>query len=103
MTHRESGAIRSPLTGVPEATESLDQLVRLALAEDVGPGDWTTAWTVDPETVGCAHALAKHELVVGGTAVACAVFAAVDPRLSVRVVRGDGLRAAAGDVARGVF
>ena len=66
MTHSERGATRSPLTGVPEVTESLDRLVRLAL--------------------------------VGGTAVACAVFAAVDLEVSVRVVRGDGLRAAAGDV-----
>lgn len=98
MTRSESGVTGSPLTGVPEADESLDRLVRLALAEDVGPGDWTTVWTVDPETVGCAHALAKHDLIVGGTTAACAVFAAVDPELVVRVVRGDGLRAAAGDV-----
>ena len=98
MTPGESGLTRSPLTAVPEAAESLDRLVRLALAEDVGPGDWTTAWTVDPETVGCARAVAGHELVVGGTAVACAVFAAVDPELAVRVVRGDGIRVAAGDV-----
>ena len=89
-----------PLTGyaTPSPAESLDRLVRLALAEDVGPGDWTTAWTVDPDTVGCAHMVAKDELIVGGTAAACAVFAVVDPELAVRVVQGDGLRAAAGDV-----
>ena len=89
-----------PLTGyaTPSLTESLNSLVHLALAEDVGPGDRTTVWTVEPDTEGCAHVVAKHELVVGGTTAACGVFAAVDPEVAVGVVRGDGLRATAGDV-----
>ena len=78
--------------------ESLATLVRLALAEDVGPGDWTTLWIVDGERPGHAAVVAKSDLVVAGVEAATAVFTAVDRRLTVGVVRGDGASAAAGDV-----
>ena len=56
----------------------LDALVRAALAEDVGPGDWTTAWTVESGTPGRAEIVAKAELVVAG----------IDPaRVSPHVLR----------------
>jgi nicotinate-nucleotide pyrophosphorylase (carboxylating) len=89
-----------PLNGFvgPSRSESLYNLVRAALAEDVGPSDWTTAWTVAPDALGHACVEAKAELVVAGTEAAGAVFAAVDPTIKVRVVRGDGTRAAPPDV-----
>ena len=76
----------------------LDALVRAALAEDVGPGDWTTAWTVESGTPGRAEIVAKAELVVAGIPPAVAVFSAVDPNLAVKVLRGDGQAAHPGDV-----
>ena len=82
----------------PSRSESLYLLVRTALAEDVGPSDWTTAWTVSPEAQGSASVIAKAELVVAGIEAASAVFAAIDPALVVTVLRGDGTRAAPGDV-----
>ena len=73
--------------------ESLDALVRLALAEDVGPGDWSTLWTMDRERAGRATVVAKSDLVVAGVEAAAAVFASADPDLRVGVVRADGVRA----------
>jgi len=89
-----------PLNGYvgPSRSESLYSLVRIALAEDVGPSDWTTAWTVSPDRVGRASVVAKAELVVSGTEAAGAVFSAIDPTLTMSVARGDGTRAAPGDV-----
>jgi nicotinate-nucleotide pyrophosphorylase (carboxylating) len=78
--------------------ETLDALIRVALAEDVGAGDWTTAWTVHPERPGRATVIAKAELVVAGVEAAAAVFAAVDPDVDIGVVRSDGVAAARGDV-----
>ncbi len=89
-----------PLNGYVTLTsqESMESLVRLALAEDVGPGDWTTAWTVPAEASARADVVAKADLVVAGMEVARAVFLAVDPGLKLGVVRGDGIRSAPGEV-----
>ncbi|MBW3533844.1 MAG: carboxylating nicotinate-nucleotide diphosphorylase [Gemmatimonadetes bacterium] len=78
--------------------ETLGTLVRLALAEDVGAGDWTTLWTVSEARLVRAVVVAKQDLIVAGTAAAVAVFDAVDPELAVEVAVADGQRAAAGDV-----
>jgi len=69
---------------------ALDQLIELALSEDVGPGDRTTEWTVDPEAGGRAAIVAKKPLVVAGTLAAVQVFQKVEPRLQVDLRARDG-------------
>jgi nicotinate-nucleotide pyrophosphorylase (carboxylating) len=71
-------------------TEWMDRLVGLALEEDVGPGDWTTLWTVGKEKKGTATIVAKEPLVVAGTEVATRVFLRVEPALAVRSEAEDG-------------
>lgn len=80
-----------------DARESLDALVRLALAEDVGPGDRTTEWTVPADRAGTAVAVAKETLVVAGGEVAREVFRAVDASLGVELLLRDGADASPGD------
>ncbi|MSR37173.1 MAG: carboxylating nicotinate-nucleotide diphosphorylase [Gemmatimonadetes bacterium] len=77
---------------------NLATLVRLALAEDVGPGDWSTVWTVDASKQAQASIVAKADVVIAGVEAAVAVFAAIDPALVVKVIRGDASAAAPGDV-----
>ncbi len=76
----------------------LERLVDLALEEDVGPGDWTTEWTVDPGAFGRAVIVAKESLVVAGTQAASLVFHRVEPRvqLTLEVQDGDSLEAGDG-------
>ncbi|HEX2205814.1 MAG TPA: carboxylating nicotinate-nucleotide diphosphorylase [Longimicrobium sp.] len=74
-------------------------LIEAALAEDVGPGDFTTLWTVPPGRRAVARIVAKAEGVVAGSEVAVAVFRRVDPALEVSVEAPDGTRVAPGDVA----
>ena len=45
---------------------SVDELVRIALTEDIGSGDKTTSFLVDPECRGRARVIAKETLVVAG-------------------------------------
>jgi nicotinate-nucleotide pyrophosphorylase (carboxylating) len=79
----------------------MDDLIELALTEDVGPGDWTTEWTVDANEPGEAVVVGKESLVVAGTEVASAVFRRVDPGLTVDVVSPDGMPVEAeGEVMR---
>ena len=60
----------------PDPADYTD-LIRRALAEDVGAGDVTTRATVPPGALGDGSLLAKSRLVVAGLKVAEAVFEAV--------------------------
>jgi nicotinate-nucleotide pyrophosphorylase (carboxylating) len=73
-------------------------LVDLALAEDLGPGDLTSA-LVPEGRAGQAELRAKEALVLSGTEVFTEVFRRVDPAAQVRFHRGDGDALAAGEVA----
>ena len=72
-------------------------LIERALEEDVGPGDWTTLWTIPEEAVASAEIVAKEEGVVAGLAIAEAVFHRVDPRIEVALDRDDGDVVSTGD------
>lgn len=78
-------------------SKALEHLIALALAEDVGPGDWTTEWTVDREAFGKAVIVAKEPLVVAGTKAASLVFQRVEPRLQLTLEAMDGDKLTAGD------
>jgi nicotinate-nucleotide pyrophosphorylase (carboxylating) len=66
------------------------ELIRMALAEDIGPGDVTVRYFVPANTRASAVILAKEPGVLAGVAVAEAVFRAVDPGLVVRANKKDG-------------
>lgn len=75
----------------------LADLVRRALAEDVGAGDATTNATVGAETRAHAVLVAKESGVLAGTTVAEEVFRQLDRNLAVRWGRTDGDAVTRGD------
>jgi nicotinate-nucleotide pyrophosphorylase (carboxylating) len=72
-------------------------LVELALCEDIGPGDATTALLIEPDREGSAIIEARESLIVCGLEVAAEVFQRVDPDVGFRAWARDGERAEAGD------
>ncbi|MBD0320051.1 MAG: carboxylating nicotinate-nucleotide diphosphorylase [Gemmatimonadetes bacterium] len=74
---------------MPLSAEALS-LIQAALGEDVGPGDFTTLWTVPPERRAEARIVAKAPGVVAGSEVAAEVFRRVDPSLQVEIAAPDG-------------
>jgi nicotinate-nucleotide pyrophosphorylase (carboxylating) len=67
------------------------RLIEAALAEDVGPGDFTTLWTVPAGRRADAYILCKAASgVVAGLDVAAEVFRRVDPALEVVPLADDG-------------
>jgi nicotinate-nucleotide pyrophosphorylase (carboxylating) len=68
----------------------VQELIDMALAEDVGPGDLTTAAVVPPEATGRARIVQKEEGVVAGLEVAEAVFRRLDPALRWHAHAADG-------------
>jgi nicotinate-nucleotide pyrophosphorylase (carboxylating) len=76
----------------------LDQLVELALSEDLAGGDLTTEATVGPTDRAVARAVAHSPLVVCGGDVFARVFYRVDPGVRVERVLEEGVRAKSGDI-----
>src|SRR5882672_11051669 len=64
-------------------TEYVSELVRRALAEDVGSGDATVLATIPASAIGHAHIVAKQDLVCAGLPMAKAVFRALDPTMQI--------------------
>lgn len=79
---------------------AVDDVIRRALAEDIGSGDITTAATVPAGVVGRGVLLAKAPLVVAGLDVAHAVFVHVagPAAMTFSPLVADGDMVAAGDV-----
>ncbi len=69
--------------------EWLDRLISLALEEDIGPGDWTTLWTVGTDARGTATIVAKEPLVAAGTGWSRPWPWSARPRMAGRS-RGEG-------------
>ncbi|MGH7578418.1 MAG: carboxylating nicotinate-nucleotide diphosphorylase [Longimicrobiales bacterium] len=89
-------AERAPLPILVDETTL--SLIDLALAEDCGPGDWTSQWVVHARTRAAAEIASKAEGVVAGLAPAVSTFLRIDPRIEVDVVSDDGASITPGDV-----
>lgn len=70
-----------------------------ALAEDIGPGDLTAKYFIDPAATATARIFAKEPLVVAGLESAAETFHRVDPSLVVEVIARDGHALAPGQTA----
>ena len=66
------------------------ELIRLALDEDLGPGDITTDATIPPDLVSTLFLFSKAKGVLAGMDVAEQVFKTVDPALVIRSFFKDG-------------
>ncbi len=72
-------------------------LVRRALAEDIGRGDVTSQATVEADAVARGVLLAKSDCTVAGLDVAFETFRQLDAGVAIRVVRADGTACHPGD------
>ena len=84
---------------LPLSSAALDDIVKRALAEDLGEaGDITTNALIPPSLRARAVIAARKPGVIAGIPVAVRVFALVDPSLTVTPRIQDGTNVAAGDV-----
>ena len=71
-------------------SDEIDDLVRRALAEDVGSGDVSTAATVSPRATANATIFARETLVCAGLPLATRVFCTLDPGMRVELRHQEG-------------
>jgi nicotinate-nucleotide pyrophosphorylase (carboxylating) len=63
----------------------LDPIIRRALEEDWGSGDWTTDLCVPENAIAKAKIIAKEETIIAGAEIAQAIFLTVNPHLKVQI------------------
>ena len=78
--------------------DNLDELILMALREDVGDGDHSTLACIPPDAVGTAKMVAKQDGILCGAEVGQRVFEIVDNSLKVCLLKHDGDVVAKGDV-----
>lgn len=78
--------------------DNLDELIVMALREDVGDGDHSTLACIPPDAVGTAKMVAKQEGILCGAEVGQRVFQIVDASLEVSLMKHDGAAVAKGDI-----
>jgi nicotinate-nucleotide pyrophosphorylase (carboxylating) len=76
----------------------MSSAITRALEEDWGFGDWTTDLCIPENVQSAATIIAKEPTVVCGVEVARAVFAKVDPQLTITIKTPNGRAALKGDV-----
>lgn len=74
--------------------ESTSQLIKLALAEDIGTGDVTSRYFVPEDRMARGFVVAKAEGVLAGVDVGAEVFRRVDAASGVKVLLDDGAQVA---------
>ena len=77
----------------------IDELISLALREDIGDGDHTTLSCIPTTLQGKAQLIVKQDGVLCGVEVAKRVFEMFDPSLKITVFIQDGSEVKKGDIA----
>lgn len=88
-----------PETYTPFELELIDQLLSLALREDLGDGDHSSLACIPSNTPQKARLLVKEAGIISGIDIAQKVAAAVDPSLKMEVRIYDGTPIQPGDIA----
>ena len=78
--------------------DNLDELITMALREDIGDGDHSTLACIPPDAVGTAKMVAKQDGILCGAEVGRRVFEIVDKSLKVCLLKHDGDAVTKGEV-----
>ena len=76
----------------------VEQIITLALNEDIGTGDITTLSTIPADKTALGRFVAKEDMILCGIDLAAHIFARVDPSIELKANFKDGDAAKKGDV-----
>ena len=77
----------------------IDDLIKLAFAEDIGDGDHTNLCCIPETAMGKSHLIVKEDGVLAGVEMARRIFHDFDPSLKMTVFIPDGSEVKKGDIA----
>ena len=68
----------------------MDEIIRLALKEDIGAGDITTLATVAEDAIACGELVTRQDGIACGLEVCARCFALLDPAVRFEALKRDG-------------
>lgn len=77
----------------------IDDLIKLAFAEDIGDGDHTTLCCIPETAMGKSQLIIKENGILAGVDMAKRIFHDFDPELRINVFINDGAEVKKGDIA----
>ena len=77
----------------------VEELIELAIKEDIGDGDHTSLSTIPHDARGKMKLLIKQDGILAGVEVAVEVFRRLDPTIEIDILIADGAQVKVGDVA----
>lgn len=77
----------------------IEDLIKLAFAEDIGDGDHTTLCSIPETAMGKSQLIIKEDGILAGVEMAKRIFHSFDPELQVVVFIPDGSEVKKGDIA----
>ncbi len=77
----------------------VDDLIKIAIAEDLGDGDHTSLSTIPADAQGKAKLIIKQDGILAGIDVALEIFKIIDKDLKVDLFLKDGTEVKKGDIA----
>ncbi|HAC21163.1 MAG TPA: carboxylating nicotinate-nucleotide diphosphorylase [Porphyromonadaceae bacterium] len=80
-------------------TNLIDDLIKLAFAEDIGDGDHTTLCSIPAETQGKVQLIIKEDGVLAGVEMAKKIFHSFDKDLKITTFINDGAEVKKGQIA----
>lgn len=78
---------------------NINELIELAIQEDIGNGDHTSLSCIPKNAKGKAHLLIKEEGIIAGIEIAQQVFKKIDTNLVFDQLLQDGTKVSVGDIA----
>ena len=80
-------------------TKYIDQLIELAIAEDIGDGDHNSLSCISDKEQGQVHLLVKEDGILAGVELTKKIIHKVDSNLKMEVFLEDGTKIKVGDIA----
>lgn len=77
----------------------VDDLIKIAIAEDLGDGDHTSLSTIPADAQGKARLIIKQDGILAGINVALEIFRIIDKDIKVNLLLNDGAKVKKGDIA----
>lgn len=78
---------------------NINQIIKEAIAEDVGPGDYSSLSTIPSDSINKAKLVIKKAGILSGIGIAEKVFDSVDPNIAFNKLIEDGAKVEVGDIA----
>ena len=77
----------------------IDELIDLAIAEDIGDGDHSSLSCIPENEIGTARLLVKEKGILAGVEITKEIIRKIDPELKIEVFLQDGTKIKPGDIA----